>query len=78
MELEEFLKKYNCEMNTEEISKIEDPRIMAIKKKYWNLKLKAFHNEYEINDWELNGVLDEYSKAERKELEDYYNSELNM
>lgn len=78
MELEEFLKKYNCEMNTEEISKIEDPRIMAIKKKYWNLKLKAFQNEYEINDWELNGVLDEYSKAERKELEDYYNSELNM
>lgn len=74
MTLEEFLEKYNCEMNTNKIAEIEDLKIQEIKRKYWDLKHKAFLNEYEIKDWELGKELDKYTKLERRELEEYYNS----
>ena len=73
MTLEEFLNKYNQEMNTSLISKIEDQKIQEIKKKYWDLKHKAFLNENEIRDWELGKVINKYTELERKELEEYYN-----
>ena len=73
MTLEEFLNKYNQEMNTSLISKIEDQKIQEIKKKYWDLKHKAFLNENEIRDWELGEVINKYTELERKELEEYYN-----
>ncbi len=72
MTKEEFLDKYNCEMNSSQISEIKDTKIQEIKKKYWDLKHKAFLDERNIRDWELGGVLDEYTLLERKELEEYY------
>lgn len=33
MNLEEFLKKYNCAMNLKEIDEIEDKNILEIKRK---------------------------------------------
>lgn len=74
MTLEEFLEKYNCDMNSIKIAEIKDLKIQEIKKKYWNLKHKAFLDEYKIKDWELGEVLDKYTALERKELEEYYNS----
>ena len=74
MTLEEFLEKYNQDMNSSKISKIEDQKIQEIKKKYWDLKHKAFLDETRIRDWELGEVLDKYTALERTELEEYYNS----
>lgn len=74
MILEEFLEKYNQDMNSSKISKIEDQKIQEIKKKYWDLKHKAFLDETRIRDWELGEVLDKYTALERTELEEYYNS----
>lgn len=74
MVLEEFLEKYNCEMNPTKIAEIENLKIQEIKKKYWNLKHKAFLDEYEIKDWKLGEVLDRYTALERKELEEYFKS----
>lgn len=74
MTLKEFLEKYNQDMNSSKISKIEDQKIQEIKKKYWGLKHKAFLDETRIRDWELGEVLDKYTALERTELEEYYNS----
>ncbi len=74
MTLEEFLEKYNCDMNSTKIAEIEDLNIQVIKKKYWDLKHKAFLDEYKIKDWELGEELDKYTALERKDLEEYYNS----
>jgi len=76
MTLEEFLEKYNCEMNSAKIAEIEDLKIQEIKQKYWNLKHKAFLDEHNIKDWELGDVLDKYTALERKELEEYYKNDI--
>ena len=76
MTLEEFLEKYNCEMNSAKIAEIEDLKIREIKQKYWDLKHKAFLDEHNIKDWELGDVLDKYTTLERKELEEYYKSDV--
>lgn len=72
MTKEEFLDKYNCEMNPEKILQIKDKKIREIKRKYWNLKYEAFIDEQNIMDWELNEVINKYKLLERKELEEYY------
>lgn len=68
MTLDEFLEKYNCTMNLNEIEKIEDSKIKNIKMKYWTLKHNAFINETEIKDKELESVYEEYNKLEKDEL----------
>lgn len=73
MVLEEFLNTYNCIMNQEEISEIKDINIKTIKRKYWNLKHKAFLDEQNISDSELEKAFDKYSLEEKMELEEYYN-----
>ena len=77
MKLEEFLKKYKCEMNVNDITKIEDLKIQEIKMKYWNLKHNAFLDEHNIKDWELGEIFDKYTTLEKNELEEYYNSNLH-
>lgn len=61
-------------MNSTKIAEIEDLKIQDIKKKYWDLKHKAFLDEYKIKDWELGEIFDRYTSLERKELEEYYSS----
>ena len=73
MTLEEYLEKYNKEMNPKEISDISDSTIREIKSKYWNKKHKAFLNEEEIKDSDLGNEFDKLSEMEKIELKDYYN-----
>lgn len=77
MNLEEFLEKYNCTMNPEQINNITDNNIINIKHKYWNLYHKAFLDEHNIPDAELKNVFDKLKLEERKELEEYYKT-LNL
>jgi hypothetical protein len=74
MNLDEFLEKYNCAMNPKEIDAIKDINIKNIKRKYWDLKHKAFLDEHNIADTEIDNVYDSLTQKERKELEEYYNT----
>lgn len=59
-------------MNPIEINKIKDINVLKIKQKYWDLKHKAFLDEYNIPDKELSCEYDKLTKLERNELEEYY------
>ena len=74
MTLDEFLNKYNCIMNNNEIANISDDRIREIKSKYWNLRYEAFIDEYRISDIELESVLDELLLKEKQDLIECYNN----
>ncbi len=58
-------------MNNEEIYKIKDLGLREIRIKYWNLKHKAFLDEQNISDYELEKVFDELDKQENIEVEKY-------
>ncbi len=58
-------------MNNEEIYKIKDLGLSEIRIKYWNLKHKAFLDEQNISDYELEKVFDELDKQENIEVEKY-------
>lgn len=58
-------------MNQEEIMNITDLDVRNIRMKYWNLKFKAFKDEYNIPDQELGNVLDKICNAEQEELKLY-------
>lgn len=73
MTLEEYLEKYTVDINQNEISEISDSNIRSIKMKYWNEKHKAFLNEKEIKDSELENEFDRIKELEKKELAEYYN-----
>ena len=77
MTLEEYLEMYTVSMDQNEISEISDSNIRNIKMKYWDKKQKAFLNEREIKDTELENEFDRIKELEKKELEDYY-SEYKM
>lgn len=72
MNLEEFLEKYNCTMNIKDIDKIEDINIINIKKKYSALRQKAFLDEYNIPDKELENVFNKLDQEEKETLEEYF------
>lgn len=74
MTLDDFLNKYNCIMNNNEIANIGDDRIREIKSKYWNLRHEAFIDEYNISNLELENIWDELSLKEKQELIECYNS----
>ena len=63
-----------CAMNPKEIDAIKDINIKNIKRKYWDLKHKAFLDEHNIADTEIDNVYDSLTQKERKELEEYYNT----
>lgn len=54
MVLEEFLGKYHQEINSSKIFEIVNQKVQGIKKKYWDLKYKAFLDENVIREGELN------------------------
>ena len=58
-------------MNHEEINKIKDPGLHAIRLKYWNLRHKAFVDEHGISDQELVNDWDGLTGAEEKEVASY-------
>jgi len=58
-------------LNQEEISRIENDEVREIRFKYWNLKHKAFIDEHNISDAELEKIFDNLFLAEQKELESY-------
>lgn len=58
-------------INQEEIMNITDLDVRNIRMKYWNLKFKAFKDEYNIPDQELGNVLDKICNEEQEELKLY-------
>lgn len=58
-------------MNYEDINKIKDSELQKIRMKYWNLRHKAFLDEYKISDQDIGEVWDELFEAEEKEVTAY-------
>lgn len=74
MSLDEFLNKYNKSMSQYEIDEIEDRNIKNIKRKYWDMKYKAFKDEYNISDKDVGNNYNHIVQMEKEELENLYNS----
>jgi len=58
-------------LNEVEISKIQDPKMRQIRQKYWNLRHRAFLDEYHISDQELEKVWNKLCEEEQAEIEEY-------
>nr|UWI48507.1 hypothetical protein NZ312_10310 [Clostridioides difficile] len=58
-------------LNLVEIDRIENDEIREIRTKYWKLKQKAFLDERNVKDSELDYVLDSLCSDEQKELEKF-------
>ena len=58
-------------MNPEEIRRIEDNGLRDIRWKYWNLRHKAFLDEYRISDQELGQCWDKLKEEEEKGVSEY-------
>lgn len=58
-------------MNLKEINNIEDYGLKTIRLKYWNLRHKAFLDERNISDSELDNVCKKLDEDEEKEISLY-------
>lgn len=58
-------------MNIDEINRITDYHLREIRLKYWNMRHKAFQDEYRIPDRELGQIWDEMTEKEEKEISEY-------
>lgn len=58
-------------VNQNEIMDIADLNVRNIRMKYWDLKLEAFKDEYNIPDQELGNVFDKLCDEEQEELKLY-------
>ncbi|MFC5401467.1 hypothetical protein [Cohnella soli] len=56
-------------LNNEEISRIRDPLLRAIRMKYWSLRHEAFLDERNIPDSDLEKVYDEIKHKEQEEIQ---------
>lgn len=63
--------QYKEILNNEEIERIQDLELQGIRKKYWNLRHKAFLDEAHISDQQLGQVLDDLKAKEQAELMRY-------
>lgn len=63
--------QYKEILNLDEISRIKDFKLRQIREKYFLLYKKAFLNENEIPDYELESVVEEIHKKEQAEIEEY-------
>lgn len=63
--------QYKKVLNQDEIQRIEDYELRQIRSKYWSLQHKAFLDERNIPDTEIERVSEEISKKEMKEIEEY-------
>lgn len=55
-------------MNIKEIEQIEDLGLREIRRKYWNLRHKAFLDEHGIPDQEIGNVFDSLTQKEEEEI----------
>ena len=58
-------------LNTEQISRIKDSELRRIRKKYWDLRHKAFLNERGIPDAQLGDEWDRLTNLETEEIKKY-------
>lgn len=63
--------QYKRILNNEEISRIKDQELREIRQKYWDLKHKAFLDEKNISDIEINDVHKQLVNEEMRVIEDY-------
>lgn len=60
--------QYKEILNYEEIERIQDTELQEIRRKYWNLRHKAFLDETHISDQDLEHVLDGIKVKEHAEI----------
>lgn len=65
-------------LNQDEINLIQDPGLRGIRLKYWNLRHKAFLDEHNISDTELNKVWNDLIHQEQNELQRFRNRNTNQ
>jgi hypothetical protein len=58
-------------LNNEEIDRIEDPELRAIRNSHWVYRFNIFRDEHSISDKELCRLTDIDYENEKKELEAY-------
>jgi hypothetical protein len=58
-------------LNNEEIERIRDPELREIRRKYWQLRHKAFLDESRIPDYKLGEEPDKIDEDEQKEIREY-------
>ena len=58
-------------LNNEEIERIKDPELREMRRKYWQLRHKAFLDEAGISDYKLGEVADKICVDEQKEIREY-------
>lgn len=63
--------QYKEILNNEEIESIQDPELQEIRRKYWNLRTKAFLDEEHISDQKLEQVWNELQAKEQAEILSY-------
>ena len=63
--------QYKEILNNEEIERIQDHELRQIRKKYWNLRHKAFLGEAHISDQELDRVWEDLKAREQDEIAKY-------
>ena len=63
--------QYKKILNNEEIERIEDLELRSIRSKYWSLRHKAFLDEVNIPDSQIEEVSNHLFEEERKEIEAY-------
>lgn len=63
--------QYRKILNNEEIERIEDPELRAIRSKYWNLQHEAFVDEANIPDRQLEEVSNHIFEEEQEEIATY-------
>lgn len=63
--------QYKKILNNEEIDRIEDLELRSIRSKYWNLRHKAFVDEANISDNELEQIWEDLCVQEQKEIAAY-------
>lgn len=65
--------QYKEILNNDEISRIKDSELREIRSRYWNLRHKAFLNEIEIPDTEIENVNEKLMRDEKDEIEKFKN-----
>ena len=61
-------------LNNGQISRIKDPILREIRSKYWNLRHKAFKDEHNISDSNLDQIWEQLKEQEKAELDAYRRS----
>lgn len=63
--------QYEKVLNNEEISRIRDPKLRAIRMNHWEYRHKIFLDEHNISDQELCRLTEIDFEKEKQEIEEY-------